>query len=75
MNRILFWFVFGVVFSLSIIMIALGILSIKDVYLHSGEVAFGSLMLGILLIMAGGGILFSTIAETIRRLCKDKHLF
>ena len=75
MRRILFWFVFGVFFSLSIILIVFGILCIRDVYIQRAEVSFGSLIMGIILIMAGGGILFSTIAETIGKLFRDKDLF
>jgi hypothetical protein len=74
MNRLLFWFVFGVFFALSMILIVFGILSVRDVYLQRGEVAFGSLILGIILIMTGGGLLFSSIAETIRKIRKDKNL-
>jgi uncharacterized membrane protein YhaH (DUF805 family) len=74
MNRLLFWFVFGVFFALSMILIVFGILSVRDVYLQRGEVAFGSLILGIILIMTGGGLLFSSIAETIRKIRKDRDL-
>jgi hypothetical protein len=74
MNRLLFWFVFGVFFALSMILIVFGILSVRDVYLQRGEVAFGSLILGIILIMTGGGLLFSSIAETIRKVRKNRDL-
>ena len=74
MNRLLFWFVFGVFFALSMILIVFGILSVRDVYLQRGEVAFGSLILGVVLIMAGGGLLFSSIAETIRKVRKNRDL-
>jgi hypothetical protein len=73
MNRILFWFVFGVFFTLSIMMIVFGILFIRDVYLHRGEAVFGSLLVGIILLMTGGGLLSSTVAETIRKLYAQKH--
>ncbi len=74
MKRLLFWFIFGVFFALSMILIVFGILSVRDVYLQRGEVAFGSLILGIILIMTGGGLLFSSIAETIRKVHKNKDL-
>jgi hypothetical protein len=74
MNRLLFWFIFGVFFALSMILIVFGILSVRDVYLQRGEVAFGSLILGIILIMTGGGLLFSSIAESIRKINKDRSL-
>jgi uncharacterized membrane protein YhaH (DUF805 family) len=71
MGRMWFWFVFGVFFTLSITMIVFGILFIRDVYYSSsGEVAFGSLIIGVILLFAGGGLLSSTIAETVRKLLK-----
>ena len=71
MDRMWFWFVFGVFFTLSIMMIVFGILFIRDVYYCSnGEVAFGSLIVGIILLLAGGGLLSSTVAETVRKLLK-----
>ncbi len=68
LKRMFFWFVFGVFFTLSIVMIVFGILFIRDVYFSRAEVAFGSLIFGIILLVTGGGILSSTIAETIRNL-------
>ena len=55
MDRLWFWFVFGVFFTLSIMMIVFGILFIRDVYYsNGGEVAFGSLIAGVILLLAGG---------------------
>jgi hypothetical protein len=68
MNRLLLWFVFGVFFTAAILMITFGVLFIKDVYVNRAEVAFGSLIFGIILLLAGGGLLSSTVAETIRKL-------
>lgn len=68
MNRILLWFLFGVFTSLALLMVVFGILFIKDVYVHRAEASFGSLIFGILLLMAGAGVLSSTIAETVRKL-------
>jgi hypothetical protein len=68
MNRILLWFMFGVFSSLAMLMVVFGILFIRDVYVHRAEVSFGSLIFGILLLMVGGGLLSSTVAETVRRL-------
>jgi hypothetical protein len=71
MDRLWFWFVFGVFFTLSIMMIVFGILFVRDVYYcSSGEVAFGSLIIGVILLLAGGGLLSSTISETVRKLLK-----
>lgn len=68
MNRILLWFLFGVFISLALLMIVFGLLFIKDVYVHRAEASFGSLIFGILLLLAGGGLLSSTIAETVKKL-------
>lgn len=68
MNRILLWFLFGVFVSLALLMAAFGILFIKDAYVHKAEASFGSLIFGILLLLAGGGVLSSTIAETVRKI-------
>jgi hypothetical protein len=72
MNRMVFWFLFGVFCTMSMIMVAFGLLFIRDVYLHRAEVSFGSVILGILLLMAGGGLFATTIAETVRQLC-ERH--
>jgi hypothetical protein len=72
MQRMISWFIFGVFFTLSIMMIVFGILFIRDVYVATGEVSFGSLILGVMLLLAGGGILSSTVAETARKLFQGK---
>lgn len=68
MNRILLWFLFGVFTSMALLMVVFGALFIRDVYVHRAEASFGSLIFGILLLLAGGGVLSSTIAETVRKL-------
>jgi len=68
MNRILVWFLFGVFTSLALLMVVFGIIFIKDVYVHRAEASFGSLIFGVLLLLVGGGVLSSTIAETARKL-------
>jgi hypothetical protein len=68
MNRLLLWFLFGVFTSLALLMIVFGILFIKDVYVHRAEASFGSFIFGVLLLLVGGGVLSSTIAETVRKL-------
>ena len=70
MERLWFWFVFGVFFTLSIVMIVFGILFIRDFHVSAGEVAFGSFIVGVVLLLVGGGLLSSTIAETVRKLLK-----
>ncbi len=62
------WFLFGVFTSMALLMVVFGVLFIKDVYVNRAEASFGSLIFGVLLLLAGGGVLSSTIAETVRRL-------
>jgi len=68
MSRILLWFLFGVFTSMALLMVVFGVLFIQDVYANRAEASFGSLIFGVLLLLAGGGVLSSTIAETVRRL-------
>ena len=70
MKWLWFWFVFGVFFTLSIIMVVFGILFVRDVYYSRGEAVFGSLLIGVILLLAGGGLLSSTVAETVRKFLK-----
>lgn len=67
-RRLFFWFVFGVFISLSLMMIVFGIITIRNVYLDRAHVIFGTVIFGVVLILVGGGILASTIAETIHKL-------
>lgn len=53
---------------MALLMVVFGVLFIKDVYVHRAEASFGSLIFGILLLLVGGGVLSSTIAETVRKL-------
>jgi hypothetical protein len=72
MQRALFWFMFGVMFTFAVMLMVFGVLFMRDVYLSvgagSGEVAFTSLLFGIVLLLVGGGLLCSTVAETINKL-------
>ncbi len=60
------------IFTFSVMLMVFGVLFIRDVYTSigsgAGEVAFTSLLFGIILLLVGGGLLCSTIAETIRKL-------
>jgi hypothetical protein len=49
-------------------MVVFGILFMKDVYVNRAEASFGSFIFGILLLLTGGGVLSSTITETVRKL-------
>ena len=72
MHRALFWFLFGVMLTFAVLLMAFGVLFMRDVYLStgsaSGEVPFTSLLFGIILLLVGGGLLCSTIAETVKKL-------
>ena len=72
MHRALFWFLFGVMFTFASMLMVFGVLFMRDVYVSagsaSGEVAFTSLLFGIILLLVGGGLLCSTIAETVKKL-------
>ncbi len=72
MRRVLFWFLFGVIFTFSVMLMVFGVLFIRDVYTsigsETGAASFASLLFGIVLLLVGGGLLCSTVAETIRKL-------
>ena len=72
MHRALFWFLFGVMLTFAAMLMVFGVLFMRDVYLSmgssSGEVPFTSLLFGIILLLVGGGLLCSTIAETVKKL-------
>ena len=72
MQRALFWFFFGVMLTFAVLLMVFGVLFMRDVYLSmgsaSGEVPFTSLLFGIILLLVGGGLLCSTIAETVKKL-------
>ncbi len=73
MNRRVFWFLFGVMITFALMLMVFGVLFIRDVFIsmgsERGEVPFASLLFGIILLMVGGGVLSSTVAETIKKLC------
>ena len=72
MQKAFFWFVFGAMITFAVMLMVFGVLFMKDVYVSMGsgsaEVTFTSLLFGIILLLVGGGLLCSTIAETIRKL-------
>jgi hypothetical protein len=65
------WIVFGVYLALGTLMICFGVIFIRNayfsLYLSKGEVAFSSLLLGVILLMVGGGLVCSTIARSLKR--------
>jgi len=71
MHRPIFWFLFGVMFTFAMMLTVFGVLFRRDVYVSAGsttgEVAFTSLLFGIVLLLVVG-LLCSTIAETANKL-------
>jgi len=59
-------------FTFAATLMVFGVLFMRDVYVSigsaDGEVAFTSLLFGMILLLVGGGLLCSTIAETVKKL-------
>ena len=57
MQRALFWFLFGVMFTFAMMLMVFGVLFMRDVYVSagsgSGEVAFTSLLFGMACTLEG----------------------
>ena len=71
MHRALFWFLFGVMLTFSVMLMVFGVIFMRSVLSMgsaSGEDAFVSFLFGIILLLVGGGLLCSTVAETIKKL-------
>jgi hypothetical protein len=64
---------FGVYITLGTIMIVFGAFFLRTVfmslYLAQGEIAFSSLILGVMLLMVGGGVVSSSIARYVKKTC------
>jgi apolipoprotein N-acyltransferase len=72
MKSALHWFVSGILALVGLAMVFFGVLFFKGAYLsfcHSagGETAFCSLLLGVILLVAGGGLFLSTITHSTRK--------
>lgn len=72
MKRVLSWFLFGVFVTFGIMLIVFGIFFMRNLLLALGtdraEFAVPSLLFGIILILVGGGLISSTIAESVKRI-------
>lgn len=71
MKFLLYWLVFGVYVVVGLILLLFGGLFIRHAYISlwasDGQIAFPSFLFGVILLMVGGGILFSTLARSIKR--------
>jgi hypothetical protein len=71
MKRMLSWFLFGVFLTFGMMLIVFGVFFMRNLLFAvgtgSGEFAVPSLLFGIVLILVGGGLISSTVAETVRR--------
>lgn len=63
------WFLLGVLVTTGLMMMTFGVLFIRSMMTSSlsGVGIFALLLLGIVLLLTGGGLLSSTVAESIRR--------
>jgi hypothetical protein len=67
----LHWFLGSLYVLFGIVLLCVGLLFVKNafvsLYLSKGEVAFASLVLGIVLLLVGGRLVFSTFTASIKR--------
>ncbi len=72
MKRMLSWFFFGVFLTFGMMLIVFGVFFMRNLLFavgtDRGEFAFPSLLFGIILILVGGGLISSTVAESVRRM-------
>ena len=73
-----YWFTFGLSISVGLVMVFFGAVFIWNMcfcfYLSHGQAAFSSLLLGVLLLLVGGGLLFSTIVRVVKGVIHGKLL-
>ncbi len=77
MRSAVYWFVFGVYMVVGVVMLFLGALFLRHVYvslwMSDDRIAFSSLFLGVILFLVGGRILFSALASSIKRAVTRKY--
>ncbi len=77
MRSVLYWIVFGVYMIVGFVLLLFGALFLRHVYvalwMYDGRIAIPSLLFGVILLMVGGGILFSTFARSIKRAATRKY--
>ena len=77
MRSLLYWIVFSVYMIVGLLLLFFGVLFLRHVYvalwMSAGRIAIPSLLLGVILLMAGGGVLFSTFAGSVKRATARKY--
>jgi len=77
MRSLLYWIVFSVYTIVGLVLLFFGVLFLRHVYvalwMSAGRIAIPSLLLGVILLMVGGGILFSTFARSFKRATTRKY--
>ncbi|HUJ69186.1 MAG TPA: hypothetical protein VLW86_06660 [Syntrophorhabdales bacterium] len=77
MRSVLYWMVFGVYVIVGLVLVFFGVLFLRHVYvalwMSAGRIAIPSLLFGVILLMVGGGILFSTFARSVKRAGARKY--
>ena len=77
MRSVIYWIVFGVYMVVGFVLLFFGALFLRHVYvalwMADGRIAIPSLLFGVILLMVGGGILFSTLARSVRRAGARKY--
>lgn len=71
-KRLVSWFVFGVFLTFGMMLIVFGVFFMRNLLAalgtDQGQVAFPSFLFGITLILVGGGLISSTVAESLKRI-------
>ena len=77
MRSALYWFVVGVRVALGVVMLFLGVFFLRhaclSLWMDDGLAAFSSLLFGVTLDLVGMGILFSTLAGSVKRAATRKY--
>jgi len=77
MRSALYWIIFGVYMIVGFVLLFFGALFLRHVFvalsMSDGRIAIPSLLFGVILLMVGGGILFSAFARSIKRATARKY--
>jgi hypothetical protein len=77
MRSLLYWIMFGVYMIVGFVLLFFSVLFLRHVYValwtSDGRIAIPSLLFGVILLMVGGGILFSALARSIKRAATRKY--
>lgn len=77
MKSVVYWVVFGVYMVVGLLLLAFGVLFLRHVYvalwMSDGRIAIPSLLFGVILLMVGGGILFSAFVRSAKKGAARKY--